>query len=121
MRHLCRWGFQETIQGLPIPQAGKYLLFAKIWVSNTDSAATEVRIDSKLGIGGGGGDLDNSGATLEPVYGSFATISHLAAWEFTAPGSVDLFLLTFYNTAAEAANIRMSAIRVDNLTAGTLP
>ena len=115
-------GFFTTPQlTLPIPAPGKYLIHAKVWVSNTNTSGGTARIDCKLAIGGGGGDLDNSGATLDPAAGSFETISLQTAWEFTSASSVDLFCLTFFNTPAEAANIKMSAIRVDDLTHGQLP
>ncbi|TML66623.1 MAG: hypothetical protein E6G14_14645 [Actinobacteria bacterium] len=106
---------------LQIPKAGTWLIFAKAWVSNTDQSGSQSRIDAKLSIGGGGGDLDNSGVTLQPSYGAYGTIALSSAWKFATSGSVDFFFLTFFNTPAEAANIKMSAIRVDNLASGSLP
>jgi hypothetical protein len=87
-------------------------------VVSTNQAGGNVRIDCKLSSGG---DLDNSGATLDPAYGSYATIGLQSAWEFTAPASVDLHCLTFFGTPAEIAQAKMSAIRIDDLTHGTLP
>src|SRR5437867_247772 len=110
--------FSTPQLSLPIPAPGKYLIQAKVWVSNTNQAGGTARVDCKLAIGGGGGDLDNSGATLDPAGGSFETISLHTAWEFTSASSVELFCLTFFNTPAEAANIKMSAIRIDDLTHG---
>ena|SRR2546425_8951172 len=106
---------------LPIPSAGAYLIFVKVWVMNADQSGGNARIDCKLSLPQSGGDLDNSGTTLEPVYGSFATIMLETAWEFPAASSVDLYCLTFNNTPAEAANIKMSALRVDALTHAVLP
>jgi hypothetical protein len=113
--------FTTPALSLPIPSAGTYLLFAKVLVASTAASATNARIDAKLSIGGGGGDLDNSGATLQPAAGSYATIVLNSAWNFSAAGSVDLFLLTFFNTPAEAGNIKMSALKVAKLTSGILP
>jgi hypothetical protein len=106
---------------LPIPKAGKYLIWAKVWVTSGGGtgAGGNARVDCKLMAAGG--DIDNSGATLGWDVGSMATITLLTAWEFFAPSSVDLYCLTFFNTPAEAANIKMSAIRIDDLTHGTLP
>jgi hypothetical protein len=106
---------------LPIPAPGKYLIYAKVSVSNTNPAGGSARVDCKLAIGGGGGDLDNSGVTLLPEAGSYATITLQTAWEFSSASSVELYCLTFFNTPAEAANIKISAIRVDDLTHATLP
>ena len=106
---------------LPIPAPGKYVIHAKVWVSNTNQVSGSARIDCKLSLGGGGGDLDNSGATLLPEAGSFATIALQSAWEFTSASSVELHCLTFFNTPAEAAIIKMSATRIDDLTHAALP
>jgi hypothetical protein len=104
---------------LQIPAARPWVVFAKVSVSNTGGG--QCRVDAKLSLGGGGGDLDNSGLTVESSSGSYGTISLQSAWVFQSAGSVDLFLLTFFNAPAEAANIKMTAIRVDNLSSGTLP
>jgi hypothetical protein len=106
---------------LPIPSRGKYLVHAKVVVSNTSPVTGTARVDCKLALGGGGGDLDFSGATLDPAAGTLATIALHTAWEFASASSVDLYCLTFFNTPAEAANIKMSAIRVDDLQHGNLP
>lgn len=106
---------------LPIPAPGKYLIHAKVYVSNTNPVTGTARIDCKLAIGGAGGDLDNSGSTLDPAAGSFDTISLHTAWDFTSASSVELFCLTFFNTPAEAVNIKMSAIRLGDLTHAQLP
>ena len=118
---IAQTSFTTPQLSLPIPSSGKYLIFAKVYLSNTNQAGGTARVDCKLSIGGGGGDLDNSGSTLDPSYGSYATITLHSAWDFAAASSVDLYCLTFLNTPAEAANIKMSAIRVDQLTHGTLP
>jgi hypothetical protein len=113
--------FSAPQLALPIPAPGKYLIQAKVWASNTNQASGGARIDCKLSVGGGGGDLDNSGATLLPESGSFATIALQSAWEFSSASSVELYCLTFFNTPAEAANIKMSATRIDDLTHAALP
>ena len=117
---ITQGSFQTPQLSLPIPKPGKYLIFAKVQVSNTNHTGAAARVDCKLSVPNAG-DIDNSAATLDPAYGSFATIALETAWEFQAASSVDLYCLTFFNTPAEAANIKISAIRIDDLTHGTLP
>jgi hypothetical protein len=96
-----------TLANLAVPQAGKYVVFAKVFIAQSGGSAT---IACTLVAGT---DSDESRVGL--LAGQNGTLALNVVHEFAAAGSVDLQCAT--NAGATAASsIKMTAIKVGNLT-----
>ncbi len=95
-----------TLANLAIPQAGKYVIWAKAYVTATATGTTTCKLVA-------GSDNDTS-VTYASAGGAPFTLSNLVVHEFAAAGSAD-----FQCAAAgtlQANFIKIAAIRVGNLT-----
>lgn len=93
-----------TLASLAIPQAGKYVISAKAYVSGAVAASALCRLVAAT-------DTDNSLGN-----GIQFTLANLVVHEFAAAGAVDYQCST--GGTQTASQIRIVAIRVGNLTAG---
>lgn len=93
-----------TLASLTIPQAGKYVVTAKAYVSGAAAATALCRLVA-------GTDQDSALGS-----GIAFTLASIVVHEFAAAGSVDFQCAT--GGALSASQIRIAAIRVANLTAG---
>jgi hypothetical protein len=94
-----------TLANLSIPQAGKYVLWAKAYFTSTASGVVTCKLVA-------GTDNDQSETWVQPGL-SFA-LSNLVVHEFAAAGSADFQCSA---TGTQQANfIKIAAIRVANLT-----
>lgn len=95
-----------TLATLSIPQAGKYVVWAKTYITTTaDSAVATCRLEA-------GQDVDQS--LTSAGSGTPRVLSNMVAHEFAGAGSVDFRCLA--NGAMQANFVRIAAIRVANLT-----
>jgi hypothetical protein len=107
-----------TIASLPIPSAGKYVVVAKAWLFNLQN--TDVFVNCRLVAGS---DFDESRTSLEGNSGivvNGATVAFNVVHEFAAAGTVDLQCDDF-GVNVQANFIKITAIRVGNLTNTALP
>lgn len=94
-----------TLANLSIPQAGKYVLWAKAYFTSTVTGVVTCRLAA-------GADNDQSQTYVQP--GLPFTLSNLVVHEFTAAGSADFQCSA---TGTQQANfIKIAAIKVGNLT-----
>jgi hypothetical protein len=94
-----------TLANLSIPQAGKYVLWAKAYFTSTAIGSVTCRLVA-------GADNDQSLSFVQP--GLPFTLSNLVVHEFTAAGSADFQCSA---TGTQQANfIKIAAIKVGNLT-----
>ena len=93
-----------TLATLAIPQAGKYVISAKAYVSGAVAASALCRLAAAT-------DTDNSLGN-----GIQFTLGNLVVHEFAAAGAVEYQCST--GGTQTASQIRIVAIRVGNLTAG---
>ena len=103
----------STIATLNIPQAGKYVIFAKLWMF--DNVNTSVLTDCTLVAGT---DSDESRTMLEGNSGvvvAGATIALNVVHEFSGAGAVALNCNGF-GVSISINNIKITAIKVANLT-----
>jgi hypothetical protein len=98
-----------TIATLTIPQAGNYVIFAKMWLQ--DLASSTVLTDCQLIAGG---DSDESRATLDGTIAG-ATLALNVVHVFAAAGAVEL-RCNAGGVNVTINNIKITAIRVGNLT-----
>jgi hypothetical protein len=96
---------EVAVASLPIPTAGKYVVWGQTSVSSADNA-----VSCALFAGTNFGSFGR---------GQFATLSRISVSaigvrEFTAPGTVELRCVAV--SAAPASNISITAIKVANLT-----
>jgi hypothetical protein len=106
-------GSLSTIATLNIPQAGNYVIFAKLWMF--DNVNTAVLTDCTLVAGS---DSDESRTMLEGNSGTVvagATVALNVVHVFAAAGAVDLKCNGF-GVSININNIKITAIRVGNLT-----
>ena len=97
-------GGLTTVASLAIPQAGKYVISAKAYVSGAVAASAICRLAADT-------DIDNSLGN-----GIQFTLTNLVVHEFAAAGAVDYQCST--GGTQSASQIKIVAIRVGNLTAG---
>ncbi len=103
----------STIATLNIPQAGNYVIFAKLWMF--DNVNTSVLTDCTLVAGS---DTDESRTMLEGNSGvvvAGAVVALQATHDFTAAGAVALNCNGF-GVNVSINNIKITAIKVANLT-----
>jgi len=103
----------STIATLNIPQAGKYVIFAKLWMF--DNVNTAVLTDCTLVAGS---DTDESRTMLEGNSGTVvagATVALNVVHEFSGAGAVALNCNGF-GVSISINNIKITAIKVANLT-----
>jgi hypothetical protein len=94
-----------TLANLSIPQAGKYVLWAKAYFTSTVTGVVTCRLAA-------GADNDQSQTSVQPTFPF--TLSNLVVHEFTAAGSADFQCSA---TGTQQANfIKIAAIKVNNLT-----
>ena len=94
-----------TLANLSIPQAGKYVLWAKAYFTSTALGVVTCRLVA-------GTDVDQSQSHVQP--GLPFTLSNLVVHEFAAAGSTDFQCSA---TGTQQANfIKIAAIKVGNLT-----
>jgi hypothetical protein len=94
-----------TLANLSIPQAGKYVIWAKTYFTSTGSGVATCRLEA-------GTDVDVSQTYAAPALPFDLTT--LVVHEFAAAGSVDFKCAA---TGTQAANyIKIAAIKVGNLT-----
>jgi hypothetical protein len=106
-----------TIATLNLPSAGKYVIFAKLWLF--DNANTTVLTDCQLSAEG---DTDHARASLEGNSGtvvSGASVALNVVHEFTAAGVAEL-KCNAYGVDVSANQIKLTAIKVGNLTNSAL-
>jgi hypothetical protein len=107
-------GSMTTIASLAIPSAGKYVIIGKAFLF--DNVNTSVVTDCKLVAGA---DWDESRAHLSGNSGagivSAATVAFDLVHEFSAAGSIDL-QCNGYGVSVSAFQIKITAIKVENLT-----
>jgi hypothetical protein len=96
-----------TLTNLSIPQAGRYVIFAKAFVTGT-AGTTDVVCQLVAGT-----DLDEAQTYAQNT--DSWTVSTIVAHEFAAAGSVD-FKCSATAGAAQAKFIKIAAIKVANLT-----
>jgi hypothetical protein len=97
-----------TLANLAIPQAGKYVLFAKVYGMPTgDTTAVTCRLVA-------GADFDQSKLWVRNTAGPTTLVLNVVH-EFTAAGSADV-QCNYTGIGATAHYIKMSAIKVANLT-----
>jgi hypothetical protein len=95
-----------TLANLSIPQAGKYVIWAKAYVTATATGTATCKLVA-------GSDSDTSLSLAGPANVTF-TLSTLVVHEFAAAGSADFQCAA---TGTLQANfIKIAAIRVANLT-----
>jgi hypothetical protein len=107
-----------TIASLPIAGAGKYVVVGKAWLFNLQNANVLVLCRLVAGT-----DFDESRTSLEGNNVNFvsgASVAFNVVHEFTAAGAVDLQCNDF-GVNTEANFIKITAIRVGNLTNTALP
>jgi hypothetical protein len=106
-----------TIATLNLPSAGKYVIFAKLWLF--DNVNTSVLTDCQLSAEG---DTDHARASLEGNGAAFVTGASVAlnvVHEFTAAGAAELKCNAF-GVDVSANQIKITAIKVGNLTNSAL-
>ncbi|MGH3104685.1 MAG: hypothetical protein ACRDN6_11390, partial [Gaiellaceae bacterium] len=95
-----------TLATLSIPQAGRYVAWAKAYVTATgDAAVATCRLEA-------GQDMDQTSVSARST--TPRALAHIVTHECAAAGNVDLKCLT--SGALQANHIRIAAIRVANLT-----
>ncbi len=103
----------STIATLNIPQAGKYVIFGKLWMF--DNVNTAVLTDCTLSAGS---DTDETRTMLEGNSGTVVAGAGIAlnvVHEFAAAGAVELKCNGF-GVNISINNIKITAIKVANLT-----
>ena len=103
-----------TLSSLPLPQAGKYVVWAKAFLQ-TSLALASNQVTCRLVVGAG---YDESRTTVPGTLGRPRTpvaLTTNAVVELAAPGSAD-FKCSSDSPEARASWINMSAIKVANLT-----
>jgi hypothetical protein len=94
-----------TLANLSIPQAGRYVLWAKAYFTSTAQGVVTCKLVA-------GADNDQSETWVQP--GLPFVLSNLVVHEFAAAGSVDFQCSA---TGTQQANfIKIAAIKVANLT-----
>ena len=97
-----------TLANLSIPQAGKYVLWAKAYFTSTTGVTSVVTCRLEAGT-----DLDQSQTVV--TTGVPLTLALIVVHEFTAAGSADFRCSTTPGTVS-ANFIKITAIKVANLT-----
>lgn len=106
-----------TIESMRIP-AGNYVIFAKLTVWNGQNIDDTLTCELAAGA-----DLDRSDTVLtgnSVPYADLAAMSLNIVHHFSRPGTVRLSC-TSYGVTATASWIKITAIRVGNLTSTALP
>jgi hypothetical protein len=106
-----------TIATLNLPSAGKYVIFAKLWLF--DNVNTTVLTDCQLSAEG---DTDHARASLEGNSGtvvSGASVALNVVHEFTAAGVAEL-KCNAYGVDVSANQIKITAIKVGDLANGAI-
>jgi hypothetical protein len=108
-------GSLSTIATLNIPQAGNYVIFAKLWMF--DNVNTGVLTDCELSAGS---DTDKTRTMLTGNSGNVVTGAAVAlniVHVFSTAGAVELKCNAF-GVSVNINNIKITAIKVGNLTNG---
>ena len=100
-----------TVGTLSIPQAGNYLIIAKVGVSSSDVATGDVRCTLTAG-----GDTDTGTVTLGAD--GRGVITTIVGHQYSAAGTATVFCTQTINTAStvNAGQVRIAAIKTGTLT-----